>query len=1133
MKCLQCQFENPPGMKFCGQCGARLGVPPCPQCGTENPPGFKFCGECGSPLTAQASPQPSSSRDQGPAPQRPPVQDYTPPHLAEQVFQSRAALEGERKQVTVLFCDLVGSTALADRLGPETMHLLLNRFFELALEEVHRYEGTINQFLGDGFMALFGAPIAHEDHARRAVLAALGLQKTIEEHSLELGGGQGVELKVRMGINTGWVVVGGIGDQLRKDYTAIGDTTNLAARLQQIAAPGTILVSEGTGRFLQGSIQLEDVGPFQVKGKETPVRASRALGAGGLPSEEAILSGTARSPFVGRRREMAILEDLWERAEQGEGQVVGIAAEAGAGKSRLLFELRRRFWQHPAVYLAGHCLSYGSGIPYHPMLSMLRNQWSLLEADDPATVAAKVTAGLERAGVNVQESLPYMLCLLGVQDGTRCLAELSPQALQTRTFRILRQMILNAGRGELVVVEIEDLHWIDETSEELLAFLVEGIAAARVLLLLTYRAGYRPRWIEKSYATQISLSRLTEQESQEVMRSVLQRAELPQDLEDIVLRKAEGNPFFLEELARSFLERPDVSVPDTIQGVLMARIDRLPEEHKRLLQTASVLGRELPLNLLEAVWERPEPPAALLADLKRWEFLHEEPTAEEPHYFFKHALTQEAVYQTLLTNRRQSLHAAAGRAFETLYAGRLEDVYDSLAYHWSEANDSGKAVSYLSLSAEKAARGNAHAEAAKALREAIVHAERLPEPDRERSVPELVVQLAHSLLPLARFPESLEVLLRYRNLVERQEDPSLAGRYFFWLAHTYSYLGDQEEAASHARRAIEAARQAGDTATEGRAWYVLSRDAFWSGGFSEGIEHGRKAVSLLEENVDRRWWQGQAYWVAGFHHYVLGQFEDAFAMMKRADAIWKALQDPRLDPSWSTGYFHASLGDWELGIEECKGGLARAQDPLNTAAALGFLGYAYLEKGDLPQAIEALEDSAEQLRQAGMLQLFGWFSAFLAEARLLAGHSTAEARKLALEALGTTEASRFRYGTGLAQRTLGRIAAETGDMREAEEWFREALESFSSIQAPFEVGRTFLDLALLARQEGNPDKTAQCLGEAYRLFTELRVPKYVEKTERLAGELALPLTPATPFHQSSRKQGRPSPPGPGRAGRPP
>ena len=1086
MQCLHCQFDNPPGVKFCGQCGAKLAAP-CPQCGAENPSGFKFCGECGSPLGApksEALPSPHS---------------YTPPHLAGEILQSRSALEGERKQVTVLFCDLVGSTSLAERLGPETMHLLLNRFFELALSEVHRYEGTINQFLGDGFMALFGAPIAHEDHARRAALAALGLQKLLHEHRAELGEQEELDLKVRMGINTGWVVVGGIGDQLRMDYTAIGDTTNLAARLQQLAGPGSILVSEDTSRFLQGSARLEPLGPLQVKGKEAPVNAFRLLSLGLLQSEQAVLGGMARSPFVGRQRETAALEELRERAAAGEGQAVGIAAEAGAGKSRLVYEFRRRLWERPVLFLAGRCISYASGVPYLPILYMLRNEWGIGETDDAATVAAKVAASLRRAGMDAEESLPYLLQLLGLREGTERLAELSPQALQARTFRILRQLILNSGHGELVVVEIEDLHWIDKTSEDFLAFLVEGLVASRMLLLVTYRSGYRPPWIEKSYATQVTLSRLTSQESQAVVRSVLRRAEPAETLVDAVLSKAEGNPFFLEELARSLLEHPDVLVPDTIQGVLMARIDRLPEEHKRLLQTASVLGREFSLQLLTRMWEPAEELTPLLADLKRWEFFYEEPTAEEPRYLFKHALTQEAVYQTLLKSRRQSLHATAGEAFERLYAGRLEDVYDKLAYHCSEAGDAEKAVRYLLLFAGQAAARYAHSEAAKALRQALVHCERLPGREKERRRVEVILRLAESLLPLARFPETLEIFRDNQALVDRMEDPALAGPFYFWLAHTYSYLGDQEAAAGNARLAIAAARRCGDAVTEGKAWYVLCRDAFWSGRFSEGIEFGREALALLERS-DEPWWQGQAYWVAGFHHYVLGQFEEAFDKMKWAEAIWRALQDPRLDPSWSTGYFHASLGEWELGIAECQGGLERAQDPLNTAAALGFLGYAYLEKGDLAPAIEALERSIEELRQAGMLQLLGWFSAFLAEAYLRSGRLD-EARDLALQALSTTEAVRFRYGSGMAQRALGHVAREDGDAEGAETWFRGALESFRSIQAAFEVGRTWLELAQLAGAGSEP--AAASLDEARRIFAALRLPSYVARAERLAGAASL------------------------------
>jgi len=1079
-------------MKFCGQCGAKLAAL-CSQCGSENPPGFKFCGECGSPLgTTKVETSIPEARP------TPAAQSYTPPHLASQILQSKSALEGERKQVTVLFCDLVGSTSLAERLGPETMHLLLNRFFELALSEVHRYEGTINQFLGDGFMALFGAPIAHEDHSRRAALAALGLQKLLAEHHAELGERGGVELKFRMGINTGWVVVGGIGDQLRRDYTAVGDTTNLAARLQQLAEPGAILVSQDTSRFLQGSARLEAMPPLQVKGKEEPVQAFRLLGVGLLQSDDAVLVSTARSPFVGRRREMAVLEELRDRAAGGEGQVVGVAAEAGSGKSRLIYEFRRRLWDRPVLHLAGRCLSYASGVPYVPILYMLRNAWEISEDDDVPAVTAKAMAGLRRAEMDVSEALPYLLHLLGIKEGTEALAELSPQALQARTFRLLRQTILNESRRRLVVLEVEDLHWVDRTSEDFLSLLVEGLFAAHVLLIATYRSGYRPPWIEKSYVTQISLARLTDAESEAVVRAVLRSVELPERLVDEVRGKAEGNPFFLEELARSLLEHPGVLVPDTIQGVLMARIDRLPDDHKRLLQTASVLGREFSLNLLAAIWEQPGDLTALLSDLKRWEFLYEEPTAEEPRYLFKHALTQEAVYQTLLTGRRRTLHATAGKAFESLFVERLEDVYDALAYHFSEAGDAEKAISYLVLFAGQAVGRYAHAEAEKALRQALEHCVGLPQPEADRRRLELILLLAESLLPLARFSETLELFLGEWELLGRLQESTLAGRYRFWLAHTYSYLGDQEAAAANARLSIEAARRFSDEVTEGRAWYVLCRDAFWSGRFSEGIKHGRQAVDLLERSADR-WWQGQAYWVAGFHHYVLGQFGQAFSMMEKAEAVWRALQDPRLDPSWSTGYFHASLGDSERGIEECKGGLERSQDPLNTAAALGFLGYAYLQKGDLPQAAAALEDSVERLRRAGMKQLLGWFSAFLAEARLLSGRPD-EARELAREALAVTGEVRFRYGSGMAQRALGRIARAAGDREAAESWLTEAVESFKAIEAPFEVARTRLELALVAG--AGSDGAARQLGEARRVFRDLELPFYVERTDRLAGELA-------------------------------
>jgi class 3 adenylate cyclase len=424
---------------------------------------------------------------------------YTPKHLAEKILTSRSALEGERKQVTVLFCDLANSTALAERLGPETMHTVLNHFFELALAEVHCYEGTINQFLGDGFMALFGAPLAHEDHARRAVLAALGVQQRLRQAGVEAepltGGTEDAplqQLSVRMGLNTGLVVVGSIGDNLRTDYTAVGDTTNLAARLQQLAEPGTILLSETTARLVRSEVRLEALEPVQVKGKTEPVVASRVLGSRPRRSPLAGREERALSPFVGRERESTTLHELLTQVEAGQGQVVGLVGEAGVGKSRLLFEFRQRLRDRRVTYLEGRCLSYGSAIPYLPLMDILRSNAGITESDGPETIAAKVCTSLQEVGLDPEEGALYLLQLLGIKEGTESLAILSPEAIKTRTFATLRQMSLRGSQRQPLILAVEDLHWIDQTSEACFASLVESLAGSPILLLCTYRPGYRP-----------------------------------------------------------------------------------------------------------------------------------------------------------------------------------------------------------------------------------------------------------------------------------------------------------------------------------------------------------------------------------------------------------------------------------------------------------------------------------------------------------------------------------------------------------------------------------------------------------------------------------------------------------------
>jgi class 3 adenylate cyclase/tetratricopeptide (TPR) repeat protein len=1045
---------------------------------------------------------PPIERDQRPL-------SYTPPHLAEKILTSRSALAGERKQVTVLFCDLAQSTPLAARLGPEQMHTLLNRFFALVLDEIHRYEGTVNQFLGDGFMALFGAPVAHEDHARRAVLAAIGLQRTLQGHHAELGERYGVECTFRMGINTGMVVVGGIGDNLRMDYTAVGDTTNLAARLQQVAEPGVILISETTKRLVQGAVHLEALAPLHLKGMPDPVTAFKVLGLSRPRAPLAQRGARGLSHFVGRARELADLEVLLAQVEKGQGHVVGIVGEAGLGKSRLVHEFHQRLHGKRVMYLEGRCLSYGRAIPYLPVLDLLRHNCGIIEADGPEVMIAKVHLSLQEVGMAPDEWAPYLLHLFGIQDGTEPLAVLSPEAIKARTFELIQQMSLNGSQRQPLIFAVEDLHWIDTTSEACFAMLAESLGSAPILLLGTYRPGYRPPWIEQSNVTQIALQRLTPEDGVAVIRSIVPQAHLSDQLTQTILAKAEGNPFFLEELTQAVVEsgdfRADIAVPDTIQGVLMARIDRLPDMSKQLLQTASVLGREFSLRLLEAIWEGPGRCELLLPELKRLEFLYERIGTEEPSYVFKHALTQDVAYASLLTTRRQALHAATGVALERLYAVRLGDVYDRLAYHYARAGDAAKAVAYLTLFAERVARGYAHVEAVTALQEALTQVQQLSEGERDRRTLELVLRLAHSLYFLGRFQEMLEILVQQQERLERFHEPILAGPYAFWRSHALSYLGEYEQSVHWAQRAVEMAQQCGDEATMGKAYYVLARNGFWLCQFPQGIEYGRQAITLLER-AGELWWLGQAHWAVGTNYTFMGELMSAWEPIARTQAIGETIGDPRLQcyAAWSKGYTATWAGDWETGIATCQESLARSPDPVNTAIAMAFLGEAYLAKGEPTAALPWLEQAVLLMGQFRFRPLQSWYMTSLGEAHRLHGHFV-QARELASQALTISQAIKFLLGVGFAQHVLARIAQSEGIFADAERYIHEAQQTYATIQSRYWVARTHLDLAMLAHAQGNQEAAARSLQEAQAVFTVLQLPKYVEHTAHLAETCGVPL----------------------------
>ena len=708
MKCPECQTENPETRKFCRECGAKL-ILLCPQCNSENFPGDKFCCECGHDLRKPTEPSPIDYNQ---------PQSYTPKHLADKILTTRSAIEGERKLVTVLFADVANSTAIFEKLDPEEVHDIMDSCFKILMDEIHRYEGTINQFRGDGVMAIFGAPVAHEDHTQRACYAALGIQKALKGYSEELEEQFGIKFQMRIGLNSGHVVVGSIGDDLRMDYTADGDTTNLASRMESMAAPGTTLVSKHTHKMAKDFFEFDPLGKIQVKGKEEAQDVYVLIKASGVETriEAAVAKGLTK--FVGRQKEIEALKEAFEKARSGSGQVVGIVGEAGVGKSRLLFEMSRRLPQDDYNYLEGRCLHYGGTMAYLPVLDILRFYFGIKEGDRENIIKEKMDEKVIQLDEKLQTALPPFQELLSLKVEDEAYLKLEAKQKRERIFEAVRDLFIRGSQNKPLVLAIEDLHWIDKTSQAFLDYLIGWLPNTHILLILLYRPEYTHSWGSKSYYGKIGLDQLSATSSTELLQAILEGAEAVPKLRDLILKRTAGNPLFMEEFTHTLLENgsiqkeghqyvvsrmaSEIQVPDTIQGIIAARIDRLDENLKRIIQVASVIGREFAFRILQAITGMREELKSCLLKLQGLEFIYEKSLLPELEYMFKHALTQEVAYSSLLLKRKKEIHEKIGRAMEGLYSGSPEEYYGLLAFHYERAEIPDKALHYLSRAADRA-----------------------------------------------------------------------------------------------------------------------------------------------------------------------------------------------------------------------------------------------------------------------------------------------------------------------------------------------------------------------------------------------------------------------------------------------
>jgi len=1056
----------------------------CPACQAETAADNRFCGKCGTPLLTPAS-APST---------------YTPKHLAEKILTSKSAIEGERKGVTVMFADVSGFTAMSERLDPEDVHAIMDRAFAVTLDAVHRYEGTINQFLGDGVMALFGAPIAHEDHAHRALSAALAIQRELTPLAHEVRRVHGVEFQMRMGINTGFVVVGAIGKDLRMDYTAVGDTTNLAARLLGLAKPGQIVVGRRTQHLRDGFFVFEDLGEFQVGGKAEPVRAYVLTSEIRGRTRLEVSKERGLTPLVGRERELQSLTALHRHAADGQGAIAMIVGDPGVGKSRLLYELLHRLDAAGGLELEATCVSYGRSMPYRPILELLRRYLGLSFGATGEEIRSHVAEQLQFLGLEGEERSVLLGHFLGVSAPPEFLNRLSGAQLKERTFGVLRDVLLRASESAPLILIVENLHWIDTASEEVLAYLAGGLPGHRVLLVLTTRPSYAASWLAPTLAKTITLEGLGAGDVRGMVRTLLAAEEVSEQLLKILAEKSEGNPLYVEEILRQLqetrgilvedgearLRRPDVTVPATIHDIIAARVDRLAEPLKRTLQGAAVLGRRFRISLLARILEvAPNQVAGHLGELHRLDFVF--PSAQEPEFFysFKHALTQDVVYAGVLERRRRQHHAAAAHGLEDLYAVRIDDVVELLAHHFGRSAEAEKAVDYAILAAEKAQRRWANTEALAYFGSALTRLETMAdtEPNRLRRL-DAVVKQSEIMFALGRHAEHVQALEAIRELAANA-DPERRAAWLCWAGFLHSLTGSRPDIPIvYCNEAVALADLAGLDDMRALADCCLTHVYVLAGRLNEAVETGERALAFFESRRNV-WWACRTLWALSPAANALGEWSQSLEYCKKALEYGQAVNDLRLKVVgwWRSGSTYIHQGDPASGLRCCDEALALSPIPFDAAMTRAVRGHGLLKAGEVRAATVELEEAAMWFEQSRLRYTKAAVTVRLAEAYHAAGDG-ARARKVVEEALATSREGGARYLEGVAERVLGQ--ALTGVESEAAAEHLEVSKAIlEEIGARDEVARTLVAQAGLRRAAGDARGARRLLERAATIFETL------------------------------------------------
>jgi class 3 adenylate cyclase/tetratricopeptide (TPR) repeat protein len=1018
---------------------------------------------------------------------------------------------------------------LADR-DPEEARKLLDPVLERMMEAVHRYEGTVNQVMGDGIMALFGAPLAHEDHAVRACYAALDMQAAIQRYAEETRRAHGVNPQIRVGLNSGEVVVRAIGSDLHMDYTAVGQTTHLAARMEQFAGPGAIVLTADTLRLAEGYIAVKPLGPVPIKGLDAPVDVYEMAGTGARRSRLSMAATRGLTRFIGRGAELEQLRQALGRAAAGHGQLVALVGEPGVGKSRLVWEVTHSHRTHGWLIVQAASVSYGKATPYLPVIDLLKGYLKIQDQDDPRAVREKVTGKLLTLDEALKPTVPAFLALLDVPVDDAAWSALDPPQRRQQTLEAVKRLLLRESQVQPLLVVFEDLHWVDDETQAVLDSLVESLPAARMLLLLNYRPEYGHRWGSKTYYTQLRLDPLAPESAEALLDALLGADPALRPLTHLLIARTEGNPFFLEESVRTLVETkvlagepgayhlahalPSIQVPATVQAVLAARIDRLAAEDKRLLQAAAVIGKDVSFAVLQAIAEVPEDVLRhSLATLQASEFLHEARLFPDLEYTFKHALTHEVAYGSLLQDRRRVLHGRIVEAIEALYASRLAEHVERLAHHATRGEVWEKAVGYLGQAGAKAYARSANRESATCYEQALEALAHLPETRQtaQQGI-DLRFHLRNALVVFGEIDRCAELLRQAERLARTLDGPRQLGWVHVHMSQNFFFMDEVMPQRRSAEQALAIGQTLADVPLQVAATYLLGTACIDVGNYRRAENLLGEVVRSLEGDLARercglfgfpavlaRAWLTRALAERGAFTQGRVHGQDAIRL---AEALGH--RHSMTYALWQLGYLHGLKGEFTQAIPWLERGLEVSRKTHILSLAVhnaGVLGHVLVRSGRVTEGLDLLQWTHEARRPFGTGIYLSKFLVDLGEAYIVAGQLE-DARASAGRALALTREQGQRGHEVYALRLLGEIASRRDpfDAETGEGHYRQALALATELEMRPLVAHCHVGLAKLYRRVGDRAKAEESLATAITLYREMDMGFWLEQAEAQLSE---------------------------------